>query len=105
MVEVFVHLISKPSNHYFLHKERYKCCDSAMCLRYVPPSAVAVAADTIVTPKTVSKMCLQEGWLWAVDAWCASTMVMGWLLVVSAQGDSRGYEAGGGCGVLNPKIQ
>ena len=75
-----------------------------MCLRYVPPSAVAVAADTIVTPKTVSKMCLQEGWLWAVDDWCASTMVMGCLWVVSAQCALRGYEGGGGCGVLHQKI-
>ena len=70
-----------------------------MCLRYVPPSAVAVAADTIVTPKTVSKMCLREGWLWAVDARCVATMVVGWLWVVSAQCALRGYEGGGGCGV------
>ena len=105
MVEVFVDLISKPSDCYLLHKEHYKCCDSAMCLRYVPPSAVAVAADTIVTPKTVSKMCLREGWLWAVDDWCASTMVMRWLLVVSAQCALRGYDGGGGCGVLQQKIE
>ena len=61
-------------------------------------------AMNVVTPLCVSKMGLQEVWLWAVDARCASTVVVGWVWVVSAQCALRREGVWGGCGVLQQKI-